>query len=381
MYIKRLILFCLVLCSACKDRVESSLSTSNTESLILKYAKGFSVDYYDDYKVIHILQPWQGASKEFSYILISEEELAKTSFPKNTYDGIIIDPLDRIVVTSTTHLPALELLEETKALVGFPGTDYISSNTIRQAIAAGNVRDLGQNESLNTEVLIELNPDVIVGFGVDEVNKAFSTAEKAGIPVIYNGDWVESSPLAKAEWLKLFGVLLNKEKQADSIFKRIEKNYIDAMQLAQQTKHSPTILSGAMHNDVWYLPKGSSTEAQLLKDAHTSYIWENTKGEGSLALSYETVLDKAKSADIWLNPSIFSSYTSLKDANQLYTNFEAFASKNIFTIANTKGETGGVLYYELGISRPDLVLKDIIKIAHPNLLPDYNFVFFKPLQQ
>jgi hypothetical protein len=212
-------------------------------------------------------------------------------------------------VTSTTHIPALELLGKTETLVGFPGTDYISSVQTRQRIARNAVTDLGQNNAINTEVALSLNPDVVIGFGIDGINKTFETLQKAKIPILYNGDWAEDSPLAKAEWIKFFGAIFNTTKKADSIFNTIENNYNTAKTLASKVKTQPTVLSGALHNNVWYMPNGKSPEAQLLKDANVNYLWQHTTENGSLALSFETVFAKAAKADLWLNPSY---YTSLK---------------------------------------------------------------------
>ncbi len=150
--------------------------------------------------------------------------------------------------------------------------------------------------------------------------------------------------------------------------------------MASKVKRQPTVLSGAMHKDIWYLPNGTSPEAQLLKDANVNYLWSETTGKGSLALSFESVFFKARNADLWLSPSYYKSLEALKKANEHYTKFDAFATKNIYTFSNSTGKTGGVLYYELGIARPDLVLKDIIKICHPDLLEDYELFFFKPLR-
>jgi iron complex transport system substrate-binding protein len=374
------IIFILLVVSACKNETKGDIVKSSAKhQLALKYAEGFTFKDYGNYKVLEIINPWPEAKKNLKYLIISKENMAKTTFAKNQFDGFIRDSIKKIVVTSTTHIPALELLGIEQSLIGFPGTDYISSKKTRIRIAEGKVRELGKNEGLNTEVLLELNPDVIIGFGVDGINKSFETIKKAGIPVIYNGDWVESSALAKAEWIKFFGVLFKKEKEADSIFNMIENSYLAAMKIAKQAKTQPTILSGAMHKDVWYLPNGSSPEAHFLKDANVNYLWSDTTGNGSLALSFEAVFEKAKDANLWLSPSYYSSLEQLKNANPLYGNFEAFKNKNIYTFANTKGETGGVLYYELGTTRPDLVLKDLIKICHPELLVDYTPHFFKPL--
>lgn len=357
-----------------KHNIEEGNETKNN------YAEGFKIINYNGFDVLEINNPWPEAEKSYRYALISKESAAKTTFNKDSYDGIIITPIEKIVVTSTTHIPALELLGVEETLVGFPGTDYISSKKTRLRIDSGAIRELGKNEGINTEVLLNLNPDLVVAFGVDGKSKSLETIKNANIPVIYNGDWVEKSALAKAEWIKFFGALYNKQKEADSIFNSIEKDYLEAKKIAAKVTKQPTILSGAMHKDIWYLPNGTSTEAQILKDANVNYLWSETTGTGSLALNFETVFDKAKTADLWLSPSYYSSFEALKKGNKHYTKFDAFKNKNIYSFADTTGETGGVLYYELGTARPDLVLKDIIKICHPELLQNYTPSFFKPLK-
>ena len=381
MKFKYYLLFIILAFFNCKSESKKHLrEIDKGQNIILKYAKGFSIKDYGTYKILEIKKPWPKAEKNYRYVLIDKLNAAKTSFTKDEHDGIIINPIEKIVVTSTTHIPALELLKVEQTLVGFPGTDYISSEKTRQRIDNGNIRELGKNEGLNTEVLLELNPDLVVGFGIDGSNGSLEIIKKSGIPVIFNGDWVESSPLAKAEWIKFFGALYNKEKVADSIFNQIEKEYLKAKQLAQNIKTKSTVLSGAMHSDIWYLPNGTSTEAQLLKDANVNYLWSDTKGSGSLKLNFESVFVKAKDANIWLNPSNYSSLEALKNGNENHRMFKAFQNKNIYTFTNTTGKSGGVLYYELGMTRPDLVLKDIIKICHPELLENYKSYFFKRLE-
>ncbi|MGJ8593474.1 MAG: ABC transporter substrate-binding protein [Aquaticitalea sp.] len=344
------------------------------------YATGFTIIENHDFKILEIKNPWPKAQKTYRYALIERRMVDSVNLNLEDFDGILITPIETIVVTSTTHLPALELLGIDSTLVGFPGTDYISSERIRNRIEKGFVRELGKNEDINTEILLELNPDLVIGYGIDGNNKTFETIKKSGIEVLYNGDWVEKSALAKAEWIKFFGVLFHKEKEADSIFKQIETDYLEAKQLASEVKNRPTILSGAMHKDIWYLPIGTSPEAQLLNDANVNYLWSETTGSGSLKLNFETVLDKAKDADIWLNPSYYNSLEAIEKANAHYTKFDAFQKKEVYSFVNKAGETGGVLYYELGMARPDLVLKDLIKISHPELLEDYEPFFFQKLE-
>lgn len=338
------------------------------------------ISNFENYAVLEIKNPWPKSEKSFRYALIPREMASKVTLDAHDFDAILLTPIKSIVVTSTTHIPALELLNVEASLVGFPGTEYISSITTRQRIDKELVRELGKNEGINTEVLLELNPDVMIGFGIDGNNKTFETVQKSGIPIIYNGDWVEASALAKAEWIKFFGALYQKEKEADAIFKQIETDYLEAKSLATKVKNRPTVLSGAMHKDIWYLPSGSSPEAQLLKDANVDYLWSDTKGSGSLALNFESVLVKAQTADLWLNPSFYPSLQGIEKANSHYTKFKAFQEKEVYSFVNKTGETGGVLYYELGMARPDLVLKDLIKICHPELLEDYEPFFFERLK-
>lgn len=364
----------------CKENNTQERPTETPEKeTTFSYAQGFSVKTYPNYKVLEINKPWPSSKKTYRYALVSKEKADQITLDKATYDGIILTPVQRVVVTSTTHIPSLELLQVEKSLVGFPDLDFISSEKTRVLIDSGKVRELGKNENINTEVLLEVAPELVVGFGIDSNNKTFQNIQKAGIPVIYNGDWVEASPLAKAEWIKFFGLLYHKERQADSIFNTIEHDYLKAKEQAEQTSKEPTVLSGAMYKDIWYLPGGASAEAKLLKDAHTDYLWHSTNDHGSLSLNFENVFDKAKEAELWISPSSYSSLEALKKANSHYSKFKAYQTGEVYSFVNTTGKNGGVLYFELGTARPDLVLKDLIKIAHPELFTEEEFSFFERL--
>ena len=364
---------------SCKKSEEvqetSKISFKQTE---IKYAKGFIITDYGTYKELKVINPWQNSDKTFKYAIIDTSDNRENALNKKYFDGVIELPLTNIVATSTTHIPFLELLNEENTLIGFPGCDYISSEKTRIRINDSKITELGATDGMNTEVLLALQPEAIITFGVDRINKSLSAIKVAKIPIIYNGDWMEDSPLAKAEWIKFFGVLFNKEALASVIFKQIESDYLEAKKLALQASKSPTIMAGAMHKDVWYLPNGKSPEALLLNDANANYLWKDTEGNGSLALSIENVIEKAQNADIWISPSYYSDYKSLGSASEHYDLFKPFKEKQIYSFTNTTGETGGVLYYELGVARPDLVLKDLIKICHPELLSDYQTTFFKP---
>ena len=359
----------LLSCNNKKQTEKNQIKTENN----LKYAKGFEIQYFENYKKLIIKKPYQGAAESFEYIL--------TNSASHNDLNTIQTPVESIVVTSTTHIPMLELLNIENKLVGYPNTKYISSKRTRALIDEGKVIDLGNEENINTELLLDLKPDIVIGFSINSNNKMFATIEKMNIPVILNGAWLEETPLGRAEWIKLFGVLFNKEKEADSIFSTIEKNYLEAKKIALNAERIPTIISGGLFKDIWNLPAGESFEATFLADANTNYLWKDSKGTGSLSLNIENVFEKGHDAEIWISPSFYTSLEQLKNANDIYPKFKAFKNEQIYTFVNKKGTTGGLLYFELAPSRPDLVLKDLIKIGHPELLPDYTFTFFEKLKQ
>lgn len=371
-----LIFFLLII--SCKEVQKPSSSSTETEKAIqITYAKGFEIQSFNEYKVITLKNVWPGSEREFKYALIEKGATLPSS---ETFDAIIEIPVKKIVVTSTTHIPSLEMLGVEESLVGFPNLDYISSIKTRKRIAEDAIVELGRNEDINTEVLINLSPDLVVGFAVDGVNKTLSIIKKTGIPIVYNGDWTETSPLGKAEWIKFFGVFFKKEKEADSIFSEIMTQYLIAKEKALKAKNRPTVLSGAMYKDVWHLPQGNSWAAQFIADANGEYLWKESEGTGSLSLNLENVLEKGVNADYWIGPGYFSSLLQLKDTHSVYIQFDAFKNENVYNFTNKKGETGGLLYFELAPNRPDIVLKDIIKILHPELLPEHELFFFDKLQ-
>lgn len=376
---KILVLLVLSLsCLACKQNQNAeNQQDSAGKAIAVDYAKGFSLKQFPGYKILHIKNAWPDSDKAFTYVLQEKDGQVPDSVD---YDAKIKTPVNSLVATSTTHIPAIESLHEVESLKGFPGLKYISSKKVRRRIDDDKIKDLGKNESLNTEVLIDINPDVVVAFSMNNTNKSLDQVQKAGIPVIYNGDWTEKDPLGKAEWIKFFGALYGKLSLAQDKFDNIEADYHKALKEVSNLDDKPSVLAGSLYKDVWYLPYGDSWQGKMITDAGGNYLYNNTSGSGSKSLSLEEVLNKGREADKWIAPGSFTSYSAMKKASEHYTEFKAFKNREIYTMASTKGATGGVLYYELAPQRPDLVVKDLIKIFHPKHLPDYESVFFKPLK-
>ena len=360
----------------CKEKTETENATPLSKNEI-QYAKGLKIYKHQGYSIIKITNPWPEAKESFTYILKEKNGIIPDSLKQFS---IIQIPIKSIVVTSTTHIPALELLGVENTLVGFPSTAYISSEKTRKLIDAGKVREVGVNENLNTEVLIDLNPDVIVSFGVSNSNPTLDNLQKSGLKVLLNGDWTEQSPLGKAEWIKFFGAIYGLDSKADTLFSEIEKEYNNTLALAKKATSKPTVLSGAIYQEQWYVPQGESWAAFFLKDAQSNYLWADTKGTGSLAVPLESILEKAQNADFWVAPGDFSSLKQMSDSNPHYNQFKSFKNKKVYSYSVNKGAKGGIIYFEWSPTRPDWVLKDLIKIFHPELVPNHKLFFFQKLE-
>ncbi len=361
----------------CKQINEKNSTPFSASANSVRYAKGLEIYKYEGYSVMKITKPWPEATTGFTYVLKEKNGIVPDSLNKFP---VISVPIQSIVVTSTTHIPSLEMLGIENTLVGFPSTNFISSVKTRKRIDDGKVREVGINESLNTEILIDMKPDVIVSFGINNSNPTIDNLQKSGLNVLINADWTEQSPLGKAEWIKFFGALYGLEAKANALFSKIENNYKNALALAEKTTQKPTVLSGAMFQDQWYVPQGESWVSVFLKDAQSDYLWKETKGFGSLSLPFETILDKAQNATFWIAPGDFSSLKQMSDSNPHYSEFSSFKNKKVYSYAINKGAKGGIVYFELASARPDLVLKDLIKIFHPELLPNYKPFFFQKLE-
>lgn len=375
-FLLSLLAFSFLTFIGCKKTENPDSAKTTAAKNTIEYATGLSIYQYEGYSVVKVINPWPDANKNFTYVLKEKNGIVPDSLQK--YTSIPV-PLQSIVVTSTTNIPFLEMLGVEKSLAGFPHTDYVSSEKTRKLIDAGSIKNVGQNEKLNMEQLIELAPELIVTFGVDNTNPMIHNLEKSGLKVLIQGDWMEQSPLGKAEWLKLYGALFGKEKEAKTLFDNIVKNYKEALKLVADKKAQSTVLYGAMYQNQWFVAKGNSWVAQFMKDAKADYLWANLEGTGSLGLSFENILDKAKNAQYWIATGAFKTLAELESYNPHYSQFDAFANKNVYTFESKLGAKGGTIYYELAPSRPDLVLKDFIKIFHPELLPNYTFTFAQKL--
>ena len=376
-----IIMILLIACQPTKDQSsENETIDLATESFSftpkVKYAKHFSLHKYGDVKAMIVKNPWDEGDTLVSYAL----------YPKGSQEPAlgwaefkIPVPIDEVVATSSPHVGFISLINELERITGVADDRYIFDSYIYDKISTGQIAQVGSLRDSNLEVLLDLSPDLVMKTGVDNVRNEDARLTEAGIPISYNVEWMETNMLARAEWIKFVGAFFNKDEKADSIFSSVEKEYLKALSITSDISDRPSIMTGNNFKGTWYMPGSDSYLTKLIHDAGGDYYYKNEKSTGSLPLSFEVVLDDLIDADYWIGPRA-ESLKELEMMDERYTLFKAFKTGNVYTSNKRMSENGGNDYWESGMSRPDLILKDVIKIFHPGLLPDHDLYYYKKLQ-
>lgn len=342
----------------------------------VKYATGFTIKKEGNATWVTVAHPYKDATSGYTYLLVPNGETP----PDHTADVQVINvPLETIVCTSTTHIPHLDYLGVSDKLTGFPSTDYISSGTTRKRVDAGFVKDLGVDNGMNLELLYQLKPSMVMGYTMTSDLGQLKKIQEMNIPVVVNAEYLERDPLGRAEWIKFTSLFFGKEKAADSIFDIIQTEYLITRGKLASLEPKPSVLLGTVYGDAWFMPGGENYAAKILKDAGANYLWANDSTRGWLEIAFESVYDKAKDADLWIVGS-FDTLEQLKAADNRYALFKPFQTKQIYNYNARKGAKGGNDFLELGYLRPDIILKDLVKIAHPELLPEHELFFHARLR-
>ncbi|WP_099464522.1 MULTISPECIES: ABC transporter substrate-binding protein [Parabacteroides] len=362
------VLWAAVSCTQPKKQTDNTLVSVDK----IQYSQGYTIERYDDYIVTELRDPWDTTRILQRYLLVDRNKDIPGGMPKGT---IVRIPLKNIVVYNSVHSSIVELLDAAENIVGACESRYMDTPVIRERLDKGVIADLGEATAPNIEKMVDVGSEVILASPFR--NSGYGPAEKLGIPIIECADYMESTPLGRAEWLHLYGLLLGREELADSLFRATESNYLTLSKLAEGVQHRPTVFSEKRFGSTWHIPGGASYMAHFFKDAGADYMFTDLPGAGSTPLAFETVLDKAIHADIWLikyNQPDDLTYAGLRAEYTPYENFDAFKKKNIYAC-----NTGSVPYYEEFPMHPDYLLKDLVWIFHPELLPDYTPRYYKKL--
>lgn len=344
-----------------------------------KYAT-FEVEYFNNYKVVTVNDPWLGANQSFTYVLVQ----CGTPAPDGFADTPVIEvPIDSIVSLSTTYLPQLEQLGLLDKLVAVDSGDWTTTEAVRAAVAAGDVAVVGSGTTINIEQLLDLEPGLIMAYsiGMPEYD-TFPVVEEAGLPVVLNGDFVENNPLGRTEWIKYMALFFNAEEKAQAVFDEIEAEYTAVAALAAASADRPTVFLSSVYDGTWWMAGASSYMAQLIADAGGDYLWADSGSVGSSPVDFEAVLERAAAADFWINPdnSFWFSVDDVLASDERYAEFAAVNNGNLYNNNAIVNENGGNAFYEAGAANPHIVLKDLVKIFHPDLLPDHELVYYRQVE-
>lgn len=354
---------------------DSRSHSSNAQSSIIKYADNLNLEKTDKGMVVTIGQPYKGASSSKKYLLTDDIDQSS----RDDFDVVIKVPIKTMVATATSQVGFIDQLEAESFLTGFTTTDFISSKRIRERVASNQIVELGRDANINIEELISLSPDILVAYSASTDVSQWEQVENLGIPIVYDASFLETSPLAQAEWIKFFAALVGKSDQADSIFSQIEKSYRDLQLLTNNIANKPTSICGTMYNGTWFMPGGQSWVATYIEDAGGQYLWKDIKQTGSVPLSFEAVYEKSLNANFWIGATAFKTYNQLIGEDERYLKFDVVQNRLIYSPTKRLNGLGGNDYYESAVVRPDLVLKDFIKIFHAEVLPDHELIYYKKL--
>lgn len=352
------------------------------EKVQISNAVNLSVEYFKNYKLVTISNPWRGAKEQFRYALVQCGTPAPKDLPQGT--SVIEVPTKRLITLSTTQIAALDRTDATDAIVAIDNFAFVNNAKVREMIKAGKLKEVGSGAKINLEQVLALKPDIVFASGLG--NPEYDTHPKlieAKIKVGIDASYMETLPLGQAEWGKFFALFLNREAQANKAFGEVQDKYNAIVNKIKTASKKPTVLVGTPYKDTWFISGGQSYAAKLITDAGAQHYWADDTSTGSIPLKFEQVLNKASKADIWLihtydQPANVASFLKVEPR---FGSFAPTQNGNVWNFDKRVNENGGNDYFETGSANPHLVLADLTKIFHPDLMKDHEFVFYRQVKK
>lgn len=365
-----------VLLAAC-GRQQSDLSGFTERIYEPRYASGFDLTgaQGSDSRLLRVTTSWQGGeNSETKLLMLRGEDEAPAGF-----DGqVLTGEARRIVCMSSSHVALLDALGEVARVVGVSGIDFISNSYVVEN--RDKVLDVGYDGNVNYERLVALAPDLVLLYGVGGASAMEPKLRELGIPFVYVGEYLEESPLGKAEWLVAIGELVGRRPVAEAVFRAIPERY-DALKrtAAQATAAQPRVMLNTPYNDVWFMASTGSYMARLIADAGGEYVYRANTSNRSLPVDLEQARLLADGADVWLNTGACSTLAELRRAVPKFADVACVRNGAVWNCDRRLNPSGGNDFWESGVVHPDLVLRDLIKIFHPELV-DEPFVYYRRLE-
>ena len=364
-----------VLLSACAGAKKSAPSQADGDAVAFKYATQISIEKFDGYTVATIKNPWKEGMTLHRYVLVPANQEIPNHIPSGT---IVRTPLQRAVMFTNVHCAMLMEFGMQNSIAGVADLKYIKIPWIQEQVAKGRISDVGDGMSPVIEKIIDEHPDALF-LSPFENSGGYGKLEEIIIPIIECADYMEASPLARAEWLRFYGMLFGCEERATALFESVDNSYQQLKALAAKAKTRPTVLMDKVTGGVWYVPGGKSTIGQMIKDANGKYAWADDEHSGSISLPFETVLERSGEADVWLfrysgNHDI--TYDELLSEHHGYNQFKAFKNHTAYGCDVERSP-----FYEESPFHPERLLADFILMLHPEVNTLTSLRYFKPVNQ
>lgn len=353
---------------------------NNPKTLSNEFAKGFEIVHSDSCTLLRVYNPWQGAKNiDYNYYFVDSTKHCHIDFSSNS--EVFKTSIKRLICLSTTHIAFIDELMKSSSIVGVSGISFVSSTSLISRIKKGEVVDVGYDQNLNYELIVSLKPDAVLCYGVGAESVGYLLKLKElGIKLIFIGDYLEDNPLGKAEWIKAFGVILNANERADSVFNSIKCEYNYATKLVQSVKTKPRVFLNLPYKDSWYFPGGSNYFIKMVEDAGGDYLFKFLGGSKSYTISYEKAIETGMNADVWLNPGAAYSLADIKQSDERLLFLSPIKKGQVYNNNLRSSINGGNDFWESGVVHPNLILKDLIYIFHPELLPEHKFYYYRKIE-
>ncbi len=371
-----LILLLSLAFTGCHDK-SSKLDDFNQSLYAPEYASGFDIKGADGKEsvLITVTNPWQGADSVTTWLFIAR---SGEKVPEGFAGQVLEGDAKRIVAMSSTHIAMLDAIGEVGRVAGVSGIDYISNPDIQAR--RDSIGDVGYEGNINYELMLSLDPDLVLLYGVNGANSMESKLKELGIPFMYVGDYLEESPLGKAEWMVALSEVVDKRENGKKTFATIPVRY-NALKkkVAENAKNSPTVMLNIPYGDSWFMPSTESYAIRLISDAGGDYIYKKNTGNASKPIDLEEAYLLASDADMWLNVGMLNTLDELKASCPKFVDTRCFKTGNVYNNNARVNSSGGNDYFESAVVHPELVLRDLVKIFHPELVEE-DFVYYKKLK-
>lgn len=360
---------CLLFVVSCNGRPDADIDGKRVE---MRHSSLLEIVDCDGYSVVDVKNPW-GKGLLNRYLLVPSDSV----LPENLPSGVLLrTPLRRIVLFSGVHALLFEELGAMSAVSGVCDSRYIYSSAVQQGLKDGEILDCGSSMNVNSEVIAQVNPDAI--FVLPYENGGYGKLERFCFPLVECADYMESSPLGCAEWIRFYARLFGCAGKGDSIYDSVCEEYGMLCGKVAEVAERPKLMCELKSSSAWYVPGGKSTMGQMYKDAGADYIFADYDACGSLPLSVEVVFDKAAEADIWLlkyNSSVDKTCSALLGEYEGYAHFKPFKDGNVYACNTHKKNV-----FEEASFHPEKLLKDLAALFHPMLFPEYKTVYYEKMR-